>query len=134
MARRTARIEVTDAAQSRMVPVTLGSLRMDVPVGRPADVPEVLLHVLDHAGIGYRVLEPAEGGTKEQALTEDVQEGYGVSGVDLSLLDQSVEKLERDLAEVSDEALMELLMAEHAGKTRKSAVAAIQAEIDKRKE
>jgi len=134
MARRTARIEITDAPQSRMVPVTLGSLRVNVPVGTPTEVPEALLPVLDHARIGYRVIAPAEGGTQEDALQEAVSEGYGASGVDLSILDQSVDDLTQELAQVSDEGLYELLMAEHAGKTRKSATAAIEAEMDRRKE
>lgn len=134
MARRHALIEVTDATHSKSIPVAVGSISMQVPVGKPVEVPEVLLGALDASHVVYRVLARPDGMTKEEVLNAPVNEGFGASGVDLSLLDQSVGDLTAALADVSDEGLMELLMAEHAGKTRKSAVAAIEAEIDRRKE
>lgn len=118
MSRETVRIRLTHSAHSRVHPVQVGSLRVDIPVGEPVDVPEPVLEVLDHAAVRYERLD-----------TEPVtEESPGVLG----LLDGPVSKLADGLPDVSDHGLRVLLEAEQNGKTRKSAVAAIEDEIASR--
>jgi hypothetical protein len=112
------RIEITDAAQSREVPVMVGAVRMRLPVLKPVEVPEAVCEVLDHSSVVYRRLD---GG----------QPAYSPP---LHLLDQSVDKIEAALSDLTDADLAALKAAEEDGKTRKSAIAALDDEIARRKE
>lgn len=115
------RIELTASPHSRVHPVQVNSLRINLPVGEPVEVPERVLEVLDRAiGVTYRRLDAAAPAEPASPDSEDRV---------LDLLDQPVADLAAALSDLSVAELDRLLTAEHNGKTRKTAVQAIEDEI-----
>ena len=112
-----------------MHPVEVNGRRVGIPVGESVEVPQSVLEVLDRApGIVYRRVDDANQGSRAAPASPKTE------GRVFGLPDRPVADLKAALGDLSPAELARLLQAEHNGNTRKTAIAAIEAEMANRQD